>query len=160
MDNTLQFPCPLFDFAEVRERPILLIHAHEEPDKTSPSWVKTFQIYEYRNLCDFIVYSSLFIDEANEAQRGKESHPESHRKLEQEHKSPDSYSHAYSELILYLLLWLLGEKWGFIKIHLKIDSGFSVCYGENQREKDQGCQIYVSWIFIYTWFIYTPGSYV
>lgn len=28
------FPCSLFDFAEVRERPIQLICTREEPDKT------------------------------------------------------------------------------------------------------------------------------
>ena len=66
-------PTPLFDFAEMREKPTQLIHKHEEPDKT-------FHVYELRDLCDFIVHLSHFTDEANEAQRGRESHPGSHSK--------------------------------------------------------------------------------
>lgn len=67
------FLCSLFDVAEMREKPIQLIHEHDEPDET-------FQVYELRNLCDFIVHLSRFIDEANEAQRGEESHLGSHSK--------------------------------------------------------------------------------
>lgn len=77
--------------AEVRERPIQLIHQHEEPDKT-------FQVYELRNLCDFIVHLPYFI-EGNEAQRDEESHPGSHSKPGQEPKSSDSTSNAYSKSV-------------------------------------------------------------
>lgn len=109
--------------------------------QNSPSWVKTFQVYELRNLCDFIVCLSHLIDEANEAQRGEESHPGSHSKQGQEPQSPDYQSLAHAESILYLILWLLSQRWSLIKIHMKICSGFSVYYDENQREKGQGCQI-------------------
>lgn len=47
---------------------------------------------------------------------------------------PASQFHAVQS-ILYLLLWLLGQRWDFIKIREKIGSGFSVCYGESHREK-------------------------
>ena len=109
--------------------------------QNSSSWVKTFQVYELRNLCDFVVYLSHLIDEANEAQRGEESHSGSHSKQGQEPQRPDSQSLAHAESILYLILWLWSQRWGLIKVHMKICSGFSVYYDENQREQGQGCQI-------------------
>lgn len=102
--------------------------------QNSPSWVRTFQVYELRNLCDFIVYLSHVIDEVNETQRGEESHPGSHSKPGQEPKSPDSQSYVHAESVLYLLLWFLAQRWGFIKIHVKIRSSFIVCCDENERK--------------------------
>lgn len=103
MDDT--FLCSLFpsDVAEMREKPIQLIHEHEEPDKT-------FQVYELRNLCNSIVHLSHFIVEANEAQRGEESHLGSHSKPGQELKSSDSPSPAHLKSTLYLFLWLLDQR--------------------------------------------------
>lgn len=85
--------CSLFGVAEMREKPIQLIHEREEPDKT-------FQVYELRNLCDFIVHLSHFIDEANEVQRGEESHLGTHSKPGQEPKHSDSPSPAHLKSIL------------------------------------------------------------
>lgn len=64
-----------------------------------PIQLKIFQVYELRNLCDFIVHLPHFIVEAKEAQRGEEFHPGSHSKPGQEPQNSDSPSNGHSKSV-------------------------------------------------------------